>query len=134
MTRTAWARTFGLVPGGTNVTAPGEAGLLKPNSTWAAGDEFLFTLDLAALPSASGGTTSLIADLNSHGFLDVLVDDETGVDFMKLTVQTDDAVPEPTTCSISIATLLMMSVSRVPQFQAMRRRKSVGCSRGGRNF
>lgn len=55
---------------------------------WIEGDTHTFTLDLAALPLWNGGTYNLLPELNSYGFLDVVVEDETGVDYMTLTVHT----------------------------------------------
>ncbi len=78
---------------------------LLPNqwvvSNYGAGQ--LFTLDLGNLPDGS----SLLSDLNTHRFLDVVIQDDTSVDFMVLTVefcecdQTDGdgpvGPPDPTT-------------------------------------
>ncbi len=107
----AWARTFGLVPAGTSVTPAGDPGLLKPASPWAPGDDFFVSLDLAALPLGAGGSTNLLPELNSLRFLDVLVDDETGVDFMRLTVHTS-AVPEPTSSAMFAIALMTFALPR----------------------
>jgi hypothetical protein len=52
-------------------------------------DPAAFTLDLAALPaSASSPATSLLAKLNADRRLDILVQDDTQVDYVKLTLRT----------------------------------------------
>ena len=83
----AYVRTFGFLNRdfGSVITTM-QDGLLKPATEWAFGDDFTFSLDLAALPLNGGGTLNLLSQLNSHKFLDVIISDETGVDFMKLTV------------------------------------------------
>jgi hypothetical protein len=55
---------------------------------WNPGDSLTVTFDLSALPLASGGTMSLIPQLNSRGYIDVNVSDETGCDFMRLSIDT----------------------------------------------
>lgn len=52
-----------------------------------------FTLDLDALPDSSGGTTSILDELNQQGYLDVYVQDDTAVDFLRLTVEYCCPVP-----------------------------------------
>lgn len=47
----------------------------------------LFTLDLAALPLPGGGTTSLLAALDQNRVLDLAVQDDSSVDFARLTVR-----------------------------------------------
>lgn len=42
------------------------------------------TLDLSNLPPADGAASSLLPGLNAHGFLDVIVQDDTAVDFVSL--------------------------------------------------
>ncbi len=42
------------------------------------------TLDLAALPLAAGGTTSLIDEINAAGYLDIYLQDDTAVDYATL--------------------------------------------------
>lgn len=53
----------------------------------------VFTLNLAALPpSQPGGVSNLLPGLNSNGFLDIRINDDTSVDYLKLTLTT--SVPE----------------------------------------
>jgi hypothetical protein len=44
-----------------------------------------FTLDLAALPTVSGSTISLLSALQTNRYLDVYVEDDTSIDYIKLT-------------------------------------------------
>ncbi len=46
----------------------------------------LITLNLDQLSNVNPPTTSLLADLNQYGFLDVVVEDDTAVDYLELTV------------------------------------------------
>lgn len=62
------------------------------NMDWAYNSVATIILDLSALPFSN--TTSLIDELNTYRFIDVIVGDETAVDYMRLTVTT---VPEPAT-------------------------------------
>lgn len=64
-----WGSQFQNLPGGGN---------------YGSGVTYATTLDLDALP----GGTSLIDDLNSDGFLDVRISDDSGVDYVTLTVTT----------------------------------------------
>ena len=56
----------------------------------------------------NAGTLNLIPDLNAHGFLDVVVSDETAVDFMKLTV----IVPQPSGAAVCLSAVLAAAVAR----------------------
>jgi len=90
----AWQRRFG----GTDLNP--DLGLLA-GELWESGDEALIELDLAALPISAplgepgAATISLIADLNTNGYLDLTVVDETGVDFMLLEIETSDGTVFP---------------------------------------
>ena len=64
------------------------------NTTWSPGDARVFTLDLSALPLIEGGSLNFIPDLNNNKNLTVVVDDETGVDYMLLTIETASIVPD----------------------------------------
>ena len=86
-----YKRTFGPYTGSGTIFSDPDAGLLK-SSPWSIGDDFTFTLDLSVLPLAAGGALNLFSSIEDHGFLDVTVSDETGVDYMKLNV---NAVPIP---------------------------------------
>lgn len=60
---------------------------------WDAGSDAIITLDLSALPISDIETTSVLEDLAAFGFLDVVVNDDTAVDYYKLTIYpttTDD--------------------------------------------
>lgn len=91
-----YKRTFGQDPGlppqpGVIFDAP-DPGLLQ-STPWARSSPeensaVTFTLDLAALPLVTGATLNLIDALNQRGFLDVVVSDETGVDYMYLSLTT----------------------------------------------
>lgn len=53
----------------------------------------VFTLNLAALPPLqAAGVSNLLPGLNSNGFLDIRINDDTSVDYLKLTLTT--SVPE----------------------------------------
>lgn len=89
-----WERRFGDLPGDPT-------GLFDAGQIWTRGDSRLFSLDLAALPTAARlgesdpNAVNLISQLNSHGFLDVTVVDETGVDFMSLEMELSDGTVVP---------------------------------------
>ncbi|MCB9854666.1 MAG: thrombospondin type 3 repeat-containing protein [Phycisphaerales bacterium] len=79
-----WTRYFG---SGNSTEALFTDGSGQP-VPWRLGDERLVTLDLAALPLATqqgGGTISLLPQINVHGYLDFVVSDDSGVDFVRLT-------------------------------------------------
>jgi len=71
----------------------GDPGCLKDDGlldcAWEAPRTHTFCLDLNALPDAGGGTTSVIAEMNTTGRLDVRVADDSAVDFMRLRVAVD---------------------------------------------
>ena len=67
---------------GAGNAAPGlYAGPWDPNTVQE------FVLNLAALPNPSGPPTDLISQLNTYGLLDVVVQDDTAIDFVVLTVK-----------------------------------------------
>ena len=55
-------------------------------TVWTPGSDFTFILDLDNLPPDGQGDTSVIDSMNTTGTLDVMVQDDTGVDYMVLTV------------------------------------------------
>lgn len=55
---------------------------------WSGGQVATIVLDLGALPLPGGGTLDLIPQINSQGFIDVNVADETACDFMGLSIDT----------------------------------------------
>jgi len=61
---------------------------ISSNGKWDPGQKELFTLDLGALPDGSSGTTSILAQIEEEGFLDVMIQDDTNVDFMTLRIWT----------------------------------------------
>jgi len=66
-------------------------------TTWSNGQSHTFTFNLANLPLAPGQSpaeSNLLSTINQKGFLDVFVQDDTSVDYIKLTVSD---VPEPMT-------------------------------------
>lgn len=64
--------------GGGNPTP----GLLQ--GAWASGRDVVLGLDLSRLPLAGGGALDLVAELEARGFLDVIVEDDTGADYLRL--------------------------------------------------
>lgn len=73
----AWRRALG--PTGS------DPGLLQTRP-WTRDDEALVRLPLASLPLADGGTTNLMGLVREFGFMDVMVEDDSGVDFMILEI------------------------------------------------
>jgi len=53
---------------------------------WEPGSMATINLDLSALPHPNGTTINVLEDLGNYGFLDVLVTDDTAVDYYKLTI------------------------------------------------
>jgi len=78
-----WGRRIG--EAGTGLCS-GSDGLI--DCEWEAPREYTLCLDLAALPTFGGTTTSVIDDMNATGRLDVRVLDDTAVDFMQLRLTT----------------------------------------------
>lgn len=80
-----WDRRIGTQP----PTEDGVLGLLPYDWHSTAGSQTVDTivLDLGNLPLASGGYINLIPALNAHGFLDFLLQDDTDVDYIALTVK-----------------------------------------------
>lgn len=74
--------------------------------SWTAGRKGSLVLDLSALPMIDGSTLDIISQMNTRGFLDVTVADETAVDFYRLSL---NSVPEPSTvicfCSLMASSL-----------------------------
>ena len=56
-------------------------------SGWTNGTDATITLDLSNLPVSGGSPVDLIPDLNTYGFLDIKVKDDTGVDDYQATLQ-----------------------------------------------
>jgi hypothetical protein len=54
---------------------------------WNNGDVRDLTLDLSALPLASGGTVSLLDSMNTDGALDITLQDDTAVDYVRLDLE-----------------------------------------------
>lgn len=93
------------------IPAP-DAGLL---GSWQTGSDALLTLDLSNLALADGGTTSLIDEMNAQRFLDVVVTDETAVDFMQLTI----TVPEPQSLLLTMLVTWVLAGRRTEPSQAL---------------
>lgn len=68
-----------------------------------------YTVNLAALPLASGATLNLLPVLNQQGFLDLTVQDDSRVDFAELTLS---VVPEPTASVLFVGGLLCCAARR----------------------
>lgn len=91
-----FSRTFGASVEADPLYPSPDPGLLVSHS-WGPGDDETFTLDLANLPLAGGGTLNLLPEIDSRGYVDVFVNDDSGVDYMILTAT---VVPEPSTILI----------------------------------
>jgi hypothetical protein len=76
--------------------------------TWTYGQDQNFSLDLSNLPTFDGSGKDLLPMLNQIGFLDIEIQDDTTVDYLKLTVETKP-VPEPT----SVAGLAVLGLGFV---------------------
>ncbi|HXV13136.1 MAG TPA: FlgD immunoglobulin-like domain containing protein [Candidatus Krumholzibacteria bacterium] len=87
-----YARTFGPFAGGGCFPTADATGLV---GSWAVGQTATILLDLSDLPLAGGGGVSVIPEMNSRGFIDVNVSDETGCDFMRLSIDTTQATSVP---------------------------------------
>lgn len=74
-------------------------GIPSLTPTWTYGQVEDFNLDLSNLPSLTLQKGNLLPMLNEVGFLDVRIQDDTAVDYLKLTVETKkvETVPEPGT-------------------------------------
>jgi hypothetical protein len=69
-----YTRTFGDTPSGTGLTG----------ETWDTGDEAIIVLDLGFLQAPLRDNVTVVPEINSRRYLDFIVQDETGVDFVKL--------------------------------------------------
>jgi hypothetical protein len=87
-----WARSFGPVPAGGCFPVADPSGLV---GSWASGNDAEVELDLSALPLAAGGTVDVLPQMNALGFLDVNVSDETGCDFVRLSMDTTTVTAAP---------------------------------------
>jgi PEP-CTERM motif len=102
-----FVRTFGPFAGQAGTLVPTPDPGLQP-LPWGP-IKHAFTLDLAALPTTTGGSFSILDQLNEHRFLDVVVADETAPDFYRLTVVT---IPEPETYALLLAGLGLLGFAR----------------------
>lgn len=85
---------FSTVPGASFWSAyfgkgnPADRPTLDPANCWGAPLMKVFTLDLAALPivppPSGGGTLSLLSAMQTNGYLDFAVQDDTSIDYIKL--------------------------------------------------
>jgi hypothetical protein len=85
------ARAYRVALGNRNGTTVG-----LTNMEWGPGTDATLLLDMGALPLPNGQTVNVLSGLETFGFVDVIVDDDTAVDFMRLNV-TARQVPEPST-------------------------------------
>ena len=104
-----WVRYLG--PG--NATAGLAVSQWIPNN-WQSG--YAFTLMLSALPNPSGSPTDEIPLLNSLGYLDVVVQDDTAVDYVTLSLCVPGTpTPTPTpTLSLVVGTGVAVSDTPTP--------------------
>ncbi|MCP5145157.1 MAG: hypothetical protein H6978_10135 [Gammaproteobacteria bacterium] len=104
----AYSRLFGADGAGSILFDANDPGLLT-SGQWVPGSQAMFTLNLAALPLAGGGTLNLLPMLNSFGFLDVNISDDTAVDFMRLEVT---PVPLPAAILPMVSGVLLLGFKR----------------------
>jgi hypothetical protein len=97
-----WARSFGPTAAGGCFPVADATGLV---GSWSHNQQATLILDLGALPLAGGGTLDLIPQINSLGFIDVNVSDETACDFMRLSIDTTTATSVPSRPTPSQAVL-----------------------------
>ncbi|MCB9465677.1 MAG: T9SS type A sorting domain-containing protein [Candidatus Eisenbacteria bacterium] len=71
---------------------------LDPDGLWEAGEDLTFCLDLANLPASIFGVTNILAALQD-GDLDVLIQDDTGVDYMTIDVTYCCSCAPPVCCT-----------------------------------
>ncbi|MEZ4651037.1 MAG: SdrD B-like domain-containing protein [Candidatus Eisenbacteria bacterium] len=71
---------------------------LDPDGRWEDGDDLVFCLDLANLPPSAFGVTNILAALQD-GDLDVLIQDDTGVDYMTIDVTYCCGCAAPVCCT-----------------------------------
>ena len=113
----AWARTFGDFAGGGSVFADPDPGIATPSAIWGSSSSAFLTLDLSALPLVDGGTLDIIPLINSNGFFDVTVSDDSAADFYRLTYNTT-VVPLPPAVLLFGSGLLMLFSIKKPQAKA----------------
>jgi len=66
--------------------AAGEEGLLTGSGYYTSGTTGTITLDLGALVLGSGGTLDLLSAIIAIGFFDVVISDDTNIDFFSLDI------------------------------------------------
>jgi hypothetical protein len=71
---------------GTSLNPYGSGGFWRP------GDTACVDLDLSALPTSGGGTINVIPLLEAAGSMDFVVQDDTAVDFVRLSVEYEDCL------------------------------------------
>ncbi len=101
----AYRRTFGTFGGGGTVFSDPDSGLITPGSEWAIGSNALVELDLAALPLDAGGTFNILPLIEAAGFIDVLLGDDSMVDFIELNLQ---PVPIPPSAALFLSALVTL--------------------------
>jgi hypothetical protein len=97
-----WARSFAPTAGAGCFPTADATGLV---GSWTIGQTATIMLDLTALPLPGGGELNVIPEMNSRGFIDVNVSDETGCDFMRLSIDTTQTTAVPPRAPASVAVL-----------------------------
>ena len=72
----SWGRYLG-----TNNPSPG-----LTNAVWSSGMTMIVPLDLSNLTNGNGTVTNLLSDMSANGFLDVVLQDDTAIDYLILDV------------------------------------------------
>jgi hypothetical protein len=93
-------RTFGPFGGGGSWFTTPDPGIV---GHWAAGTDTTLTLNLAQVPLAGGGFLDVRPHLNARGRLDLVISDESAVDYAELVLE---EVPPVPLASVLIVTAL----------------------------
>ncbi len=103
----------------------GGSGLL--NTNWSAGATGEIVLDLAQLPNADGSTADLIPALNANGFVDLVMQDDSAIDYAVLTI-TSCCCGQDVTVSAANNDCCVVVTYKPPQFVSQCQPVIVTCS------